>query len=218
MWWWLLIVVLVAAALFLAPIRVELSYTHLDRGTAAADAGDTLDVRVRAMYVVRYDRHVALSDTGLRADRLSSDAARDMLGRIWRVTGDIVQDIAAIERLLRAFEIRDMDWTTTVGAPFAPDTAILCGVLWTVKSTLVGIASQLLTLSQMPRVSITPQFDKPVLASRASCIVATRLGKATYAGWRLFLLVKKTLITVAKEGVHAGSSDSISYADGHGEP
>ena len=217
-WWWLLVVVLLAAALVLAPIRVELSYTHLDHGAGAAGAGDTLDLRLSAMYVVRYSRRVTLRDTGLRADRLSSDAARDMLGSAWRIIGDFLQDITAIRQLLRAFEIRDIAWTTTVGAPFAADTAILCGVLWTVKSTLVGVASQVLTLSQTPRMSITPQFDRPVLSSRASCIVATRLGKATYAGWRLFLLVKKTLVTVAKEGVHAGSSDSIAHADGHGEP
>ncbi len=217
-WWWLPVVVLFAAALVFAPIRVELSYTHMDHGVGGAGADDTLDVRVRAMYVVRYDRRVALGDTGVRADRLSDGPARGAPGSAWRAAGDFLQDIAALRRLLRAFEIRDIDWSTTVGAPFAPDAAILCGVLWTVKSTVVGAASQVLTLSHTPRMSITPRFDRPVLATRASCIVTTRLGKATYAGWRLFLLVKKTLVTVAKEGVHAGSSDSISHADSHGEP
>lgn len=216
-WWLLLIVFLLAAAFVTAPVRVELSYTHSDDAVDSA-VGDVLNIHVRALYFLRYTRRVALQDTGVRADRLSADTVRDFLGCARRAISHVLEELPVIRRLLGAFEIRDMVWTTTIGAPFAPDTAILCGMAWTAKSALVGVASQIFTVVHAPRMAVTPQFDRPALSSTASCIVATRLGKATYAGWRLFLLVKKALVTVAKEGVHAGSSDSIAHADGHGEP
>ncbi len=224
-WWWLLIVVLFAAVFALTPVRVELSYTHFDDATESA-LNDVLDIRVRALYFVRYARRVTWENTGLRTERLSGNTVRNLLEYAWRAIGDFLEEFLLIRRLLSAFEIRDMTWNTTIGTASAPDTAVLCGMIWTVQSALVGAVSQIFTVVRVPRMSVTPRFDKPVLSSNASCIVATRLGKATYAGWRLFLLVRghvkksgtDSSVTAAKEGVHAGSSDSITYADSHGKP
>ncbi|MNW36126.1 hypothetical protein D3C74_131320 [compost metagenome] len=88
--------------------------------------------------------------------------------------------------------IRKLDWSTNIALSDAAHTATLTGVLWGVKSVLVGFLSYHVTLLQRPKIFVVPVFgSRPLFTTEIHCIAQIRCGYAIHAGLVLIVRVLK---------------------------
>lgn len=179
----LVLLIVILLLLWLGRLRVHVDYRH-----RAPD--DELSVAVRVLGCPVYGRRISVQmPVAATRERIDAGAA---LARLRAVSGRVLEELPLMEHLLRPFVFREMVWDTTIGTTDPPLTAILCGTAWGLKSVLLGAVSQVLHFRKAPELSVRPRFDGTIFQSDVHCIVVARLGQAMYAGWRLFLLLKKT--------------------------
>lgn len=97
-----------------------------------------------------------------------------------------------LRQLLKKLSFHRLDWSTNIALSDAAHTATLTGILWAIKSTLVGGLSNHVSLRQRPKLFVVPIFDSPPLFStEIHCIAKIRCGYAIYAGLILIVRVLK---------------------------
>lgn len=90
-----------------------------------------------------------------------------------------------IRTFLRKVTIKKIEWHSMIGVGDAAATGTLTGALWSVKGGLMGILSNYMRLKDMPIMSITPSFQRPVTQTKFQCMIQFRLGYAMLAGIKL---------------------------------
>ncbi|MGD6841026.1 DUF2953 domain-containing protein [Bacillus infantis] len=90
-----------------------------------------------------------------------------------------------IRRFLKKVAIRDIEWHTLAGIGDAAHTAVLAGVIWSAKGSLIGFLSHYMRMRDMPVLSVTPHFQAAVSQTRFSCMFQFRIGQAMLAGIKL---------------------------------
>ncbi|MNZ96691.1 hypothetical protein D3C78_1158970 [compost metagenome] len=93
---------------------------------------------------------------------------------------------------LNRVTVRQFDWSTDISVSDAAYTATLTGVLWSLKSVLVGLLTYQISFTQQPKLIVVPNFGSPPLfLTELKCIAEIRCGHAIYAGLTLFVRVIK---------------------------
>jgi hypothetical protein len=90
-----------------------------------------------------------------------------------------------IRKLLKKVSIKKFEWHTNVGIGDAAATAILCGAIWSVKGSIVGLISNYMRLIKRPTLTVTPNFQQTVSRIQLKCILQIRIGHAIWAGIKL---------------------------------
>ncbi len=222
------IVVLAAVmALLMANVHLEFTYEYI--------SGEN-HIRIRISYL-RLFHYSHVLRAKVRADRdgqnkifaegLSSiepsqnkSFSWDLIAQYWARLKEVIQKadgfFQQIHGLLNALKVRKFTWLTEVGLDFAPDTAFAAGMAWATMGSATALAMGLLNFYQVPDLQVMPVFDRRAFATRVSCIVDARLGKAIYAGFRLLFVIIRT--GRKKGGAHGGtSSDTVTDANSDGE-
>jgi hypothetical protein len=91
-----------------------------------------------------------------------------------------------VRRFLRKVMIKKIEWHSLVGAGDAALTGTLMGALWSVKGGLIGLLSHYMKLREMPKVAITPDFQKAASQTQFRCMLQFRIGYAMLAGIKLW--------------------------------
>ncbi|GLX69035.1 DUF2953 domain-containing protein [Paenibacillus glycanilyticus] len=99
---------------------------------------------------------------------------------------------------LAKVKLEEWKWSSSVGTGDAMWTAMATGLLWSVKTTTLGVLSQFVKLQAEPRVNVQPVYARTCFTTEWSCIAKIGLGSAIMAGLKLLFRLKK-----AKEGVQA---------------
>jgi hypothetical protein len=100
-----------------------------------------------------------------------------------------------IKKFLQKISINKFEWQTMIGVGDAAHTAIVTGVLWSIKGNMTGLLSQYFKLKVMPVISITPHFQANVIQTRVSCIFQFRIGYAILAGLKMIKFWKGSIKT-----------------------
>lgn len=90
-----------------------------------------------------------------------------------------------IRRLMSKVQIKKLEWHTHVGIGDAASTAVVCGAIWTVKGSIIGIISNYMRLVKMPILTVTPNFQQKISQIQLKCIFQIRIGHAILAGLKL---------------------------------
>ncbi|MEW8986888.1 MAG: DUF2953 domain-containing protein, partial [Bacillus sp. (in: firmicutes)] len=90
-----------------------------------------------------------------------------------------------IRNFLRKVSINDIQWHSVVGVGDAATTGTLTGALWSVKGSLLGLLSLYMRIKEMPKLSISPSFLRPVSETHFQCMIQFRIGYAMLAGIKL---------------------------------
>ena len=200
--WLIALGAVLLAALPAIPLRLEFAYEH-------RDAADVVRI-VLCSLGLRFRREFRFHKAEKAAGGAQGESARDHLESLARAGRRIAGELPAMRRHLRAFSVREWTWDTTIGADFAPDTAVLCGLAWGVKAMIAGLVSRALVLAEPPRLAVRPSFERSVFQSDVRCIVVSRLGKAICAGWRIVRLARRARDRSSEDGQGGsqhGSSD-----------
>jgi len=92
---------------------------------------------------------------------------------------------------LKHLYLKELKWKSKIGTGEAAETGFLTGMSWGIKSNIIGFISAYLSLHCLPKLSITPDFDKKRVETHFQCMIRFRLGNAIVAGIRILLNLRK---------------------------
>lgn len=97
-----------------------------------------------------------------------------------------------MNQFLSKITVKDLDWHTQLALSDAAHTATLTGLVWGIKSSLVGFLSYHLIFRKNPHLDVVPIFGNvPVFFTKFHCIAKIRFGYAIYAVLVLMFRVLK---------------------------
>nr|WP_275983789.1 DUF2953 domain-containing protein [Paenibacillus hamazuiensis] len=82
-------------------------------------------------------------------------------------------------------------WETRLGVGDAADTAVTTGVVWGLKSSLLGFVFQYLQLRTKPQIAVIPQFNETHFSTNALWVAKIRMWHAACAGVMLLYRIMK---------------------------
>ncbi|RNB77748.1 DUF2953 domain-containing protein [Brevibacillus panacihumi] len=80
-----------------------------------------------------------------------------------------------------------LEWHTAMGTGQADETGALTGMVWSIKSVIVGVASHTLSFRTMPRISVQPVWNQSLLQTQIQCNLRLYVGDALLAGIKILL-------------------------------
>lgn len=96
-----------------------------------------------------------------------------------------------LQRTFAHVRIHELSWSTSFSTGEAEWTAIATGVLWSLKTTLIGWLSFQVRMKSSPRIAVVPEFkDELLFATDFYCVSRLPFGYAIYAA---FVLVYRIL-------------------------
>ncbi len=114
---------------------------------------------------------------------------KDFLNMI-QDTKSMLEHVQAMHKIIRKFlntmKLRNIKWDSVIGVSDAATTGTLTGLLWSAKGGLIGVISNYMRLQNMPSITITPSFQKPIIQTEFSCIIQFRIGNAILVGLKIF--------------------------------
>lgn len=208
---WLIVVLLpflVLAALTAVPIRAkaEGQRKHGD---------DNIVLNVRTLFgLVKFNWEVPvmkLSGSGLKVEELSQieggsllhtgtrkdeeigfSKINDFLHNCWNLLKQTDQLTALVRKTLGKVSITRWEWRTRVGTEDAMWTAMATGMVWSFKTSALGILSRLVRLRAEPKMEVQPEYRAPCFETSFSCIAEISLGNAILAGLQLLVRMMRT--------------------------
>lgn len=113
--------------------------------------------------------------------RESFNMSRTLMAHFFQFSKWLTQTLAHV-RCTRLY------WNTRLGFGDAPDTAIGTGVVWGLKTSLLGYAFKFIRLDTKPTLNVVPQYHENLFTTEIKCLLQIRLGYALAAG--LFFLIR----------------------------
>ncbi|MDR0267268.1 DUF2953 domain-containing protein [Paenibacillus sp.] len=96
-----------------------------------------------------------------------------------------------LQRTFAHVRIQELNWSTSFSTGEAEWTAIVTGILWTLKTTLIGWLSFQVRVKNNPRLHVIPEFrDELLFSTEFNCVSRLNFGLAMYAS---FILLSRIL-------------------------
>ncbi|WP_274651693.1 DUF2953 domain-containing protein [Paenibacillus humicola] len=97
------------------------------------------------------------------------------------------------KKTLAHVRLTECRWRTVVGTDDAVWTAMATGMVWSVKTTAVGAASQFMRMMTEPELSVEPDYGKTSFSIEGAVTLKIGLGYAIFAGIAFMVRMKKAL-------------------------
>jgi len=189
------------AAVLLSNVRVRVKYFR-------EGENDEIDASLKALFgLVRLRFKVPtvelkpwLRGIRLKVDQEESSAAvpeldfaREEIERFVRRVRKLVVHMKNYKQFfadtLQHVRVEELRWETRFGLGDAAETGLTGGVVWGLKSAVIGYASRWVSLERRPAMQVTPVFNKPTF--RTDALVRTRIRV-----YRLLLIGTMLLVRV----------------------
>lgn len=92
---------------------------------------------------------------------------------------------------LKRTHCSQISWVTDVGLDDAAETAITTGMIWGIKTSILGILFNQIKLEAQPQLAVVPHFNHAQFRTSFECIIKIRLGYAMLAGLHLLVRIYK---------------------------
>lgn len=83
----------------------------------------------------------------------------------------------------------ELSWVTRIGLGDAADTAVTTGVVWGIKTSILGYLLRFVRLEARPSLNVQPQFNRTMFSTEAVCKFKLKALYAVYAGFRLLVRI-----------------------------
>ncbi|MDQ0111585.1 DUF2953 domain-containing protein [Paenibacillus harenae] len=127
----------------------------------------------------QFNEEINADDVARAIDRL-----KDVLEMTRNLTGWARQTLTKVK-------MTEWKWNTSVGTGDAMWTAMTTGFVWSVKTGVIGILSQMVKLKAEPQMAVSPNYEQPYFSTEWSCSAKIRFGHAVLAGLKLFIRMRK---------------------------
>ncbi|WP_158299272.1 DUF2953 domain-containing protein [Paenibacillus antri] len=188
MWWWIAsaaaLAVLIVVVL-LSSVRVRLKYYREGENDEVDASLSALFGLVRLRYKVPtvelkpwlngIRMKVAPEETSGVLPEL--DFAREEIRRFVQRVRKLIAHMKNYKRFfadtLKHVHVVELRWDTRFGLTDAAETGMTGGVVWGLKSALLGVASRWMSFERLPSVTVTPVFNQPTF--RTEIVIRTRM-------------------------------------------
>ncbi len=170
----LLVISLLIVPLWFVPVTLDVT-VGLFHGRLALDVGvwpaGLVRVPLPVERAVRAGRSLAL-----RVSKRRASTARGQLVSALRTALKVVRPLKHLTLDSGIVRCPKLVWSTRVGAGDAARTAVLVGLLWGVKGSIVGYFTHVWDFEGEPELAVEPNYDEVGMESTLHCIVKFRLG------------------------------------------
>jgi hypothetical protein len=208
-WGW--IVVLVVLGLILA---IGASYIRVDFSFSRQLHNDQLCVDIHALYgLVKYRMNIPIiefkslskgvlvhsktvnSNSDKMLDHRKEHITKDRIVDFYEKAKLLVQNTMSLygwlKKTMLRVECTKLTWTTKVGIGDAPETAIMTGVIWGMKSSLLGFIMSYVQMKTKALIEVAPQYNQPHFSTQCLFAGRIRLVYALWAGIQLVIRIAK---------------------------
>ncbi|SER22696.1 DUF2953 domain-containing protein [Piscibacillus halophilus] len=185
----LVLIFLPLIILLLSQVKVEISFTYKGHHP-------NLLIKVVLWRIIKFRRNIPLielnPDTmtinilekddyfGSQKEKNKSFKFEDIQQQ-WKLMNGVIKTtkdvIPHIKRALKAVQLHQLSWHTLVGVNRADHTAILTGVLYSLKGGVASMAMNYLTPIGTPIYSIQPHYTNSTYQTELECILSFKLGQ-----------------------------------------
>lgn len=92
-------------------------------------------------------------------------------------------------KTLKSVQCDKFEWKTEIGSKDAAVTAFATGLLWAIKSSLVGWCTAFIRFQHPPLISVSPVYNRDRFVTAGECILKIRLGNAIIAALLLWIRI-----------------------------
>lgn len=201
-WLWAAAVAAAAiAALLASRVRIKLFFSRVGND-------DHLLVEFRALYgIVRYKYDVPLirfhglihlfdvktervdRKKNVLMDEKDSDISIENIQDFYRQAKLFTKRIEDFSGWMKwtfaKVRCTQLQWATYVGIGDAAETAIATGIIWGLKTSLLGFIFRYLKLDARPELLVQPQYNRKQFSVKLRCMVHIRFGLVLLAGMLL---------------------------------
>ncbi|CAM4502987.1 hypothetical protein FHS16_004518 [Paenibacillus endophyticus] len=174
---------------------------------------DDAEVNIKALFgIIRYTLKVPIIQFTGTSVQLKEEVSKTSAGiNTWKeFNKDIDADkvVSGIDKLKHLLEMTrnltgwarktltkvrllEWKWHTSVGTGDAMWTAMSTGLVWSVKTSIIGLISQMVKLQAEPQMKVQPIYQRTAFTTEWSCIAQIRFGYAILAGLQLLVRMRK---------------------------
>ncbi|MFS0558450.1 DUF2953 domain-containing protein [Brevibacillus sp. 179-C9.3 HS] len=205
---WLLLGLLVLLILiFITPIQLKCFYSR-------EGENDQLDITIAAWGIIRRKYEipilllkmteagpelVAKVETVQQGSKLRErvkDFTRRQVKLWYRNYRELLEKardlLPLLKDMFKHIRCTEFEWHTWLGTGQAAETGALTGLIWGVKSMVVGVVSHAISLRVMPAMSVQPVWNQSLLHTKVHMVLNFHLGYLLYSGIKVFLRVRKS--------------------------
>ncbi|QRG66089.1 DUF2953 domain-containing protein [Brevibacillus choshinensis] len=99
------------------------------------------------------------------------------------------------KELFKHFRCTKLEWHTVMGTGQASETGALTGVVWGVKSILIGVISHAVSLRAIPRMSVQPIWNQAMIRTNFDCVLHFMLGHVIVVTVKMYLRLRKRRVS-----------------------
>ena len=196
--WVLIIIVALLVFIFLLSImklKIKIDILH---------AGDNDHIKIKAMalfglisytydvplikinkenpsLIVKTEQKMGNENKTLNSEDKKKITPNDMLKNI-RKSKEFMEHVIHLHKIVKKFirhiSIDKLEWNSSLGLGDAAQTGVAIGVLWSLKSGIVGLLSHYMKLKSKPELTVNPHFQEILTHTSLKCIISFRIGHA----------------------------------------
>ncbi|MCD1260758.1 DUF2953 domain-containing protein [Paenibacillus athensensis] len=209
---WIVVTAVVAVALAALITAVMFSYVRGEFYFSRVRDNDQLTVQIKALSgLIRYKFEVpviqfksfsrgvlvkaeAVNETRSKLKEENQEhITKHKIERFYRQAREIVEHTLSfsdwMKQTLAHVECTSLTWNTRVGVGDAPETAITTGLVWTLKSSLLGFVFRWIDMQTKPRVMVEPLYNALEFTTMLRVRGRIRAGMALWSGLRLLVRI-----------------------------
>jgi hypothetical protein len=209
LWLWVLFALLLLLIVVVLASNIDIRFTLSRQGEN--DEG-TIDIKalfglvryrlaIPFVKFVNFDRGVEIKLKAVNRNQndLLSEGLPNITGEKIKHAFEDVMEILRhtfqfnewLTRMLAHVRCTKFEWSSIIGVGEAPETAITTGMVWGLKSSLLGFAFRYIRLEAQPRLFVTPNFNQMEFTSVARGLLHVRV-------WHIAVSMVSLLIRVLK--------------------
>ncbi|MGD9678070.1 MAG: DUF2953 domain-containing protein [Vulcanibacillus sp.] len=111
-----------------------------------------------------------------KKNRITISKIEDMYHNFIEIIKHIRNFNKSVKDFVKHLHVDNYKWETIIGTGDASLTGVLNGVLWGIKSFIIGWISSNTILEQCPVLKVKPEYNDKIFHSRFECILRFRVG------------------------------------------
>jgi hypothetical protein len=209
LWFWLVLLVICLIVLV-----ILLSYIRSDVHFSRVSDNDQLSIVVKALFgLIRYRFDVPIiqfqnwsKGVMVKAETVNTKSSKLIAEKKHHIDKDRVVNLyerfkVILEHTVKLFdwvketlcrvECTKLVWTTRVGVGDAPETAITTGMVWAIKSSMLGFIMKYVQVHTKPLISVFPEYNRTQFSTELKAATRIRVVFVIWAGIRLLMQIIK---------------------------
>jgi len=209
LWSWLVIAFIVLLiVIMMTPVKLALSYDRMEKN-------DHLVVELSVWFGLFHRKYeipilflkqteggpqvVAKVETIKGKNKVKDsvhDFTRRQVKKWYHNYRDVLKKVRDLQPLFARFckhvRCTYLEWHTQMGTGQAGETGALTGIIWGVKSMIIGVLSHTISLHSMPRMSVQPVWNQALIQTRFQCVLHFYFGYLLITILRMGVRLRKT--------------------------